>query len=138
MGSVNLSSRVWLAITPLFCYWMNITLALLAQSKWYWRGYFEFANEASPQGQFLMSAHPAAFVGAAALWGVILLIAMLKLPESLAKIVGMSLVIGHVGFGLSFLPHCIPAGYFIKVGVCILASVTLVMTWEQSAKVARE
>ena len=71
----------------------DTTLTLVGQDASYWND-FSTANEAAPI-RFLLTTHPAVFVGASLLWYVFLYWLVQKVRKPVNLMVALSLMVGH-------------------------------------------
>ena len=77
--------RLWLCITPLLLFLLNIGLTLWGQPPSYRRGEFSTAREALPEVYRVMSVHPGLFFLMIVVWMLVTVALTTWLPEHLAR-----------------------------------------------------
>jgi hypothetical protein len=86
----------WLALPSVVLCTLDFGITLWGQSETYWSGDFSAVNEGSPSFARYLAIHPLAFVAAGLLWVVLFAAVIALLPETLALVVSMAIVIGHM------------------------------------------
>jgi hypothetical protein len=122
--------KAWLCIAPVLLFGIDIAFTLAGQPPEYWAGNYHLANETSPPGYWLLAKHPAAFVGAAAVWAGLLSLVVLLLPPTISKIVSLAFVIGHTRGSSSWFERVLGLGYWSLLLFFALASSLVVPTWK--------
>ncbi len=113
-----------LCLPPLVFCALDTTLTLIGQSAEYWQGQRAYANEISPTWHHLLTAHPAAFAAGMAAWAAIFVMVLLLLPDTLALIVSVAVVLGHTAGAATWL-YNLKFGYQMCNGLVLLAAVAL-------------
>jgi len=115
-----------LCVPPLVFCALDTILTLLGQTAEYWKGgQLAYDNESSPTFHYLLSVHPAAFVAGIAGWAAILVVVLLLLPDTLALIVSVAVVLGHAVGAATWLLFHFKFGYQICNGLFLLAAVAI-------------
>lgn len=122
---------LWLCVMPAGLFLFDATLTLIGQPSAYWAGHYALAHEASPPGRWLLAHHPAAFVGAAIVWTILLSVAIAYLPKTLSKIVALAFVIGHTWGASSWFCGVLKLDYWADLLFFALAAAGVVLTWER-------
>ncbi len=115
-----------LCIAPLLFCLLDVTLTLVGQTAEYWRGgYHAHVIEGSPTPHFLLSIHPLAFVAGMLVWIMSFLGLLLLLPETLALILSIAIVMGHAVGAATWIFYRFRFGYQICDGLFLLAAVAI-------------
>jgi len=114
-----------LCLPPLLFCALDATLTLTGQSAEYWQGQAAHVKEVSPIWHYLLAVHPAAFVAGMAGWAAIFVVVLLLLPDTLALIVSIVVVLGHAGGVADWLLHQFRFGYQVCNGLFLLAAVAI-------------
>ena len=129
-----------LCLPPLVFCALDATLTLIGQSAEYWQGQRAAVNELSPTFNYLLTTHPAAFAAGMAGWAAIFVMALLLLPDTLALIVSVAIVLGHAVGTATWLCYHFKFGYQMCNGLFLLAAVAigLGVRWGWQASPAEE
>jgi len=95
----------WLLLPPIAMCLLDNGITLYGQSNAYWNGNYADVNELSPSFAHFLSIHPLAFLGAVLLWIVIFSTLILLLPEKLALMLMVAIVIAHMAGAASWLVY---------------------------------
>ena len=114
-----------LCLPPLVFCASDATLTLIGQSAQYWQGQRTSVNELSPTFNYLLTVHPAAFAAGMAGWAAIFVIVLLLLPDTLALIVSVVIVLGHAAGTATWLCYHFKFGYQMCNGLFLLAAVAI-------------
>jgi hypothetical protein len=124
--------RSWLCIGPaIFCL-LDGGLTLLGQSDFYWSGKFHEAVEWNPLALWILRQHPLLFTLSLILWIAIICMLIVSLPSNLARVVALSVQLGHTFGAATWL---IRLGTWGWVGVAVLflsSRLLLDRTWERA------
>ncbi len=114
-----------LCLPPLVFCALDATLTLIGQSARYWQNQQADVNEISPTFHYLLTIHPAAFAAGIAAWAVIFVLVLLLLPDTLAMIVSIAIVLGHTVGAATWLMYRFKFGYQVCNGLFLLAAVSI-------------
>ncbi len=114
-----------LCLPPLVFWALDATLTLIGQSAAYWQGQRAYVNEGSPTFHYLLTVHPAAFAAGMAGWAAIFVAVLLLLPDTLALIVSVAIVLGHAAGTATWLYYHFKFGYQMCNGLFFLAAVAV-------------
>jgi hypothetical protein len=119
--------HLWLCVPPIIVCLFDNAMTLWNQPADYWAGEFWMAHEAAPHGLWLLKRHPLAFAGGMLSYICIFSFVIVYLPRVFALLISTALVLGHT------VGACIPIaqdrpldGYWLSIGVCVIAAVLLV------------
>jgi hypothetical protein len=114
-----------LCLPPLFFCVLDFTLTLIGQPAAYWEGDRTSIIEGSPTFHYLLTVHPAAFVVGVLVWMAIFVALLLLLPDTLALIASIAIVLGHTAGTAAWLRGRFQFDYQILVGLFVLTAVAL-------------
>lgn len=103
MPTTTARRAFWLLVPPTAICLLDFGLTLAGQSRTYWSGDYTAINERSPSFSYYLTVHPLAFVASGLLWIAIFSAIILLLPEMLALIVAIAILIGHTWGATSWL-----------------------------------
>jgi hypothetical protein len=94
----NLVARnaLWLLVPPVVLCGLDFGLTFYGQSAEYWAGNYSAVNEMSPSFNYYLSVHPLMAGAAMLLWMFLFSALILLLPEMLALVLVVAIVIGHM------------------------------------------
>ena len=124
--------KLWLCLPPLVFSVTDVVVTLSEQPRAYWAGAFAEAREGAPQGYWLLSLHPLAYVAAAAVYVVLIAVLILALPRLLARVVSVGFALGHAWGISTWLDADRPEGgaYWIILGLFALGAGLIVTSME--------
>jgi hypothetical protein len=93
---------------------VDIAFTIIGQSKDYWQNYSNF-NEANPMGQILLSAGPIYTVIFSALYILLIIFLIKKLPKPLNIMIYIGFFVGHIWGGVSWLPEILEKFFSIEI-----------------------
>lgn len=96
-------NALWLLLPPIALYALDSGLTLYGQSDEYWAGNYADVNEMSPSFNYYLSVHPLVAGAAFLLWIFLFSAVILLLPEILAMMLSVAIVIGHMVGATSWL-----------------------------------
>lgn len=114
-----------LCLPPLVFCALDATCTLIGQSAKYWQGQLAYVNEGSPTLHYLLTVHPAAFAAGIAGWAAIFVMVLLLLPDTLALMVSVAIVLGHAAGTATWLYYHFKFGYQMCNGLFLLAAVAI-------------
>lgn len=106
---------------------MDASLTLIGQSAEYWQGQRTFANETSPTFHYLLTVHPAAFAVGMAVWAAIFVVVLLLLPDTLALMMSVAIVLGHTAGVATWMYGHFKFSYQTCNALFLLAAVAIAM-----------
>lgn len=120
-------NSLWLLLPPIALCALDFGLTLYGQSEEYWGGNYSSVNEGSPSFAHYLSIHPVAFVAAGLLWIATFSAIILLLPERLALVVAIAIVIGHMWGSTTWIAYRLRSYQgcnvlFLAVAVLIVAA----------------
>lgn len=115
---------LWLSAPPVLLSGLDNGLTLYWQSTEYWSGNYGAANEMSPSFREFLTIHPLMFVAMTLVWMFIFSILITLLPLQGAKIVAVTVVIGHMIGAGSWPPF--RGSYQFCCGLILLTSFVIV------------
>jgi hypothetical protein len=98
-------NTLWLLLPPIALCALDAGLTLYGQGAEYWSGNHAAVNEISPSFHDYLAVHPLVAAGAFLLWIGIFSAMILLLPELLALVVSMAIVLGHMVGAESWLAY---------------------------------
>ena len=114
-----------LCVPPLVFWALDLTLTLVGQSAEYWQGHWGHVNVGPPTFEYLLAVHPAAFAAGMAGWAAIFVMVLLLLPDTLALIVSVVIVLGHAAGSATWIYYHFKCGYQMCNGLFLLAAVAI-------------
>ncbi|MGD0897022.1 MAG: hypothetical protein ABR915_04240 [Thermoguttaceae bacterium] len=114
-----------LCLPPLVFCALDATVTLMGQSTEYWQNQWADVNEIAPTFHYLLTVHPAAFAVGMAGWAVIFVMVLFLLPDTLALIVSVAIVLGHAGGTVAWLGYHFKFSYQMCNGLALLAAVAI-------------
>lgn len=114
---------LWLLVPPIVLCSLDYGLTLYGQSEEYWRGNYQVVNEMSPSFAHYLAIHPLASVAAAFVWITVFSAVVLLVPEGMALVISVAIVIGHMEGAASWLAyrfHAYQACNALSLGVAVL------------------
>lgn len=96
-------ASLWILVPPLLLCLLDMSLTLYGQSDAYWAGNYSDVNELAPSARGYLMIHPLAFVGHCVMWMAIFSSLILLLPQRLAMMVAVCVVVGHMTGSASWL-----------------------------------
>jgi hypothetical protein len=123
--------KLWLCLPPVVFSITDHIVTLSEQPRAYWAGAYAEAREGAPQGLWLLTLHPLAYVVAAAVYVVFVAVLILALPRLLARVVSVGFALGHA-WGISTWVDSDRAGggYWIILGLFALGAGLIVTSLE--------
>jgi len=122
--------KIPLCIPPLILCLIDQTITLIGQTPAYWSGDYSNAREGNPWFSWLLRQHPLAFEAGILLWIVVFTCAILFLPRFVSMVLSVAIVLGHTWGTASWLCLKYTHGYWYTIGVFILSSIVIVVSWE--------
>jgi hypothetical protein len=114
-----------LCVPPmLFCV-VDFTLTLVFQPAAYWQGDRTSIIEGSPTFHYLLTVHPAAFVGGVLVWMALFVALLLLLPDTPALITSIAIVFGHTAGTAAWLKGRFTFDYQLLVSLFVLSAVSI-------------
>ena len=126
-------NAVWLLLPPIALCSLDFGLTLYGQSGAYWAGDYAAVREGSPSFAHYLSIHPLVAIGAALLWIFIFSATVLLLPEKLALIATIAIVIGHLAGAASWLVFRFH-GYQLCNGLFLATSALIVIAFKRGQR----
>ena len=128
--------KLWLCLPPVVFSVTDVIVTLSEQPRAYWAGAYGAAQEGAPQGLWLLSLHPLAYVGAAAVYVLFIAAVILALPRLPARVLCVGFALGHA-WGISTWVNTTWAsgdqaavGYWIILGLFALGAGLIVTSME--------
>ncbi len=84
---------------------LDFGFTLLGQPDKYWGGDYQFTNERFPVANFLLSVHPAAFIGFFILWIALAICAVRILRPPWVFIFGIAVILAHFWGSILWIPR---------------------------------
>ena len=94
---------LWLLLPPIALCTLDFGLTLFGQSDAYWSGNYADIKEMSPSFGYYLSIHPLAFAASVLIWIAIFSVLILLLPETIALILVVAIVIGQMAGAATWL-----------------------------------
>lgn len=117
--------HLYLWIAPLVMCLIDAGLTLVGQSEYYWGGYYQHVNEASPDAHTLLTIHPAVFVIGISVWMLGAAFLLVLLPTYLALVFSTIATIGHTLGAASWMVFRFQLSYQAIMGLCAVAGLLL-------------
>jgi hypothetical protein len=124
---------VWLLVPPILLCCLDLGLTLYGQSDAYWSGNYGHVDELSPSFGRSLALHPLAFVATGLAWVSIFSSLISILPEKLAMMLSICVVMGHMTGAASWLAYRF-GSYQACNGLFLLTAVAIVtaFNWGRS------
>lgn len=123
--------RPWLCLPPVLVAVFDVGLTLCGQSQAYWSGDYAATREIAPHARWLLRRHPAAFIAAASVYLVAVCAVITVAPRTLAKIVAVALVMGHVWGACTWLRYRYGVPYWGQLLFFLIVASITVIAFEQ-------
>ena len=117
--------RLWLCLPALLTGAIDGSLTLIGQGKFYWNGNYAAVNEFSPMFRWLLQQHPSAFIGGFLLYLVLVSTLLVYIPNKLAKILSLTMVLAHTWGTTTWLPNIGISYYWYTLVFALFATITL-------------
>lgn len=127
-------NNIWYAIPACIVCTADQIFTLIGQSKNYWGEDRSQANEANDLFNYFLQISPWMFELGILIWMCLFTFTILKAPKRFAKIISLSLIIGH-SWGLSsWLQYDIRLSYYSILITFIFIATMTIFCWEISDK----
>lgn len=92
---MNKNEKILALIPALWASLFDITITIVHQSKDYWNGNLDMANEGNPIGNFMMKNHVSGIFVISFFWLIVIGVLGYYLPKKISKIVLLFVLIAH-------------------------------------------
>ena len=128
------NKNIWYALPACIVCTADQVFTLIGQSKSYWKYDRSKANEANDLFNYLLQKGPWLFEFGIIIWMVLFTFLVMKTPPKIAKMISLSLIIGH-SWGLSsWLQYKIGLSYYSILITFIFIAILTILCWEISDK----
>jgi hypothetical protein len=114
-----------LGLPCVLAFLFDVGLTMHGQPEAYWAGDYRQTNEGAPFFRKLYIIHPLAVAAGEALWLAVILTWVLLLPEVLAVVLTVAVVLGHTAGGCTWLFRVMEVRWFQTAHGVIFASATI-------------
>jgi hypothetical protein len=122
--------NLWLCLPPVVAVLFDNAMTLWHQDAAYWAGQYWRVREAAPHGNWLLRQSPYVFEGVMLAYLLVFCFMIAYLPRAAAMVLSTSLFLGHLIGATTWISWERPLdGYWINLGICVLAAVMLVASY---------